>query len=192
MSVINRFYRPSAQRGVGMVEVLVAMLILAVGVLGYSVLQIRSIAATNESMMRSQAVFILRGLSDSVRMNTVGQQSGAYQNAKNIYNQSTAPTEPKSCSYVGFSQYCTPDEFAAWDAYQHSKIAFQAGIRINMLTCPAAVANGTMPARQCLLAAWGKTNPTFGTNGSDPTKPYDCMDDGTYHPIATCLVLEAY
>ncbi len=187
MSVINRFYRPGAQRGVGMVEVLVAMLILAVGVLGYSVLQIRSISATNESMMRSQAVFILRGLSDSVRMNTVGQQSGAYQNAKNIYNQSKAPTAPKSCSYVAFSQYCTPDEFAVWDAYQHSQIAFQAGIKINMLSCPGAVASGTMPARQCLLAAWGKTDPTLGS------KSTDCMQEaGTYHAVATCLVLEAY
>jgi type IV pilus assembly protein PilV len=192
MYLINTMHRPIAQRGVGMVEVLVAMLILAVGVLGYSILQVRSIAATNESMMRSQAVFILRGLSDAIRMNTVGQQNGNYQNATGVFNRTSAPTAPTSCSYrTSFSGFCTPAQFARWDAYQYSLIAFQSGIKINMLTCPGTVASGTMPARQCLVAAWGKTDPTFEENAGTVAETA-CMKDGVYKAAATCLVLEAY
>ena len=50
------------QKGVGLVEVLVALLLLAVGVLGYSILQIRAVDASSEALSRSQGMLILRSL----------------------------------------------------------------------------------------------------------------------------------
>ena len=50
------------QQGVGLVEVLVALLLLAVGVLGYSILQFRAIDASSEALTRSQGVLVLRSL----------------------------------------------------------------------------------------------------------------------------------
>ena len=44
------------QKGVGLVEVLVALLLLAVGVLGYSILQIRAVDASSEALSRSQGM----------------------------------------------------------------------------------------------------------------------------------------
>jgi type IV pilus assembly protein PilV len=194
MSITNKSNIFNTQRGMGIVEVLVAMLVLAVGVLGYSVLQLRAVSATNDALTRSQAILILRGLSDSVRMNVVGQQSGNYQATPGVFNQSGAPTAPgASCTNVSFANYCTPAAFAQWDAYQYALIAFKMGIKINMLTCPGAVQSGagSSPARQCLLAAWGNTAPTIGSNST--TVPYDCMQTaGTYNAVATCFELEAY
>ena len=46
------------QRGVGMMEVLVALLVLSIGVLGYAGLQLRALDSTDETYMRSQAMAI--------------------------------------------------------------------------------------------------------------------------------------
>ena len=55
------------QKGVGLVEVLVALLLLAVGVLGYTILQLRAVDASGEALMRSQGIMVLRGLSENMR-----------------------------------------------------------------------------------------------------------------------------
>ena len=40
------------QKGVGLIEVLVALVLLAVGVLGYSILQLRAVDASSEALSR--------------------------------------------------------------------------------------------------------------------------------------------
>jgi len=50
------------QRGVGLIEVLVAMLVLSIGVLGFIALQYRAVEATLESTYRVQAINIARDL----------------------------------------------------------------------------------------------------------------------------------
>ena len=59
----------SSQHGVGLVEVLVALLILSVGVLGFVALQYRALEATAESGSRVQAIAIARDLSEKIRAN---------------------------------------------------------------------------------------------------------------------------
>ena len=48
------------QYGVGLVEVLVALLLLAVAVLGFSAMQMTAVKATDESLMRTRALTIMR------------------------------------------------------------------------------------------------------------------------------------
>ena len=62
-----------SQQGVGLVEVLVALLLLAVGVLGYSILQFRAIDASSEALTRSQGVLVLRSLAEGIRANPTGR-----------------------------------------------------------------------------------------------------------------------
>ena len=57
------------QQGVGLMEVLVALLLLAIGVLGYTALQLRAVDASAEAMSRSQGMLILRGLAENIRAN---------------------------------------------------------------------------------------------------------------------------
>ncbi len=66
--MINSHY----QKGVGLMEVLVAMLILAIAILGYAALQVRATTATEESMKRSDALIILNGLAEKIRLNPNG------------------------------------------------------------------------------------------------------------------------
>ena len=59
----------SHQRGVGMMEILVALLILAIGVLGFVALQYRALEASAESTNRVQAITIARDLAERIRVN---------------------------------------------------------------------------------------------------------------------------
>ena len=55
------------QQGVGLVEVLVAVLLLSVAVLGFSALQVRAISATDESLVRTKSLTIVRNLAEVMR-----------------------------------------------------------------------------------------------------------------------------
>lgn len=55
------------QHGVGLVEVLVAVLLLSVAVLGFSALQIRAVSATDESLVRTKSLTIVRNLAEVMR-----------------------------------------------------------------------------------------------------------------------------
>ena len=69
------------QLGVGLIEVLVAVLLLSVAVLGFSALQMRAISATDESLIRTQALSTIRGLAENMRANS--QQIATYQTTIN-------------------------------------------------------------------------------------------------------------
>lgn len=55
------------QRGVGLVEVLVAVLLLSIAVLGFSALQVRAVSATDESLVRTKSLTLVRNLAEVMR-----------------------------------------------------------------------------------------------------------------------------
>ena len=55
------------QHGVGLVEVLVAVLLLSVAVLGFSALQVRAVSATDESLVRTKSLTLVRNLAEIMR-----------------------------------------------------------------------------------------------------------------------------
>lgn len=168
--------RQYAERGVGLVEVLVALLLLAVGVLGYTALQLRAVDASGEALSKSQATLLLRGVAESMRANADGQ--GSYPAAMQSYvGYSAATTSPRSC----FNQACTSAQMARFDAFLAARSAFGVGIHMTMTGCP-----GTNGRRQCVYAAWGETT-LAATNVAQ------CMDgSGVYVPGSSCLMMEAY
>ena len=57
----------TSQRGVGLIEVLVAVLLLSIAVLGFSALQMRAISATDESLVRTKSLTLVRNLAEVMR-----------------------------------------------------------------------------------------------------------------------------
>ena len=55
------------QHGVGLVEVLVAVLLLSIAVLGFSALQVRAVSATDESLVRTKSLTLVRNLAEIMR-----------------------------------------------------------------------------------------------------------------------------
>lgn len=60
---------PATQQGFGLIEILVALLILAIGLLGMASLQTASLQQTTGSQARTQAIFLAEDLVERIRAN---------------------------------------------------------------------------------------------------------------------------
>ena len=72
MTPMPRSFRPSprrAQRGVGMIEVLVAVLVLAIGLLGIAAMQSLALRGGQSSLESSQAVMATNAIIEAMRAN---------------------------------------------------------------------------------------------------------------------------
>lgn len=83
------------QRGVGLIEVMVAILLLSIAVLGFSALQMRAINATDESLVRTKSLTLVRNLSEIMR---------AYPNAYVTGSATSFTTAPTATGAVATVQ----------------------------------------------------------------------------------------
>ncbi|AOE50096.1 type IV pilus modification protein PilV [Kangiella sediminilitoris] len=106
----------SKQTGFTLMEVLIAMLVIGIGLLGYLSLQLTSINSNQEGMARTQATLIAQDLAAAIRSNRayVNQGNGA-NNVGNAYSTGNY----NSCDVVvDCSAGCTAEQQAAYDVYQ--------------------------------------------------------------------------
>ncbi len=179
----------SVQKGIGLVEILVALLLLAVAVLGFSAMQLTAVKATDESVMRSRALSMMRGGAEMMRANPDGID--AFKKALNgtpvvtdITKSSCVATSATMTSNVNDPTKCTVNQLATRDALVIKDFADSNSMAVRAETCPDTNRGQTLT---CLITAWGATNPTIGTNSTD------CIDNtGIYIKGSTCFVLEAY
>lgn len=174
----------TSQQGVGLVEVLVSLLLLAVTALGYSALQARSIASTDEAMVRTQAQIILSNAAERIRINSISADVlSAYQ------THLTAATAPSTVTCSKAAK-CTPEIVAKNDVAMLREQASAEGIKLGMVTCPGTTAT-TAAQTKCLVAAWNDTHPIVIATGSAVTNA--CFkEDGNYLSDADCVYMEAY
>ena len=67
-----------SQRGVGLIEVLVALLLFSIGFVGVAALQTRSLATNNRAMARSMATVLSYSILDSMRLDRSAVLHGDY------------------------------------------------------------------------------------------------------------------
>ena len=162
----------SQQQGVGLIEVLVAVLLLSVAVLGFSALQMRAISATDESLIRTQALSIIRGLAENMRANS--QQIATYQVTIN-----DASKTRESCIDCSAEQIAINESKDAYDKL------YSYGINVKMVTCPGTA---NFSEVKCIIAAWGDT-----TAAMDATNANACADaSGIYKSGSNCIIVETY
>lgn len=161
------------QQGVGLIEVLVALLLLAVAVLGYVGLQYRSLDATVEGGSRVEAMGLARDLAERIRVN---------RNALNVYTSqlktAAAQTQYKTdCEKTN----CSETDMADFDVAQVVTKANVLGMSMNIMPCPK-----NENSLNCIYVAWGDTSPTNGEGVGD------CTQDNAYHRASTCIIMETY
>jgi len=66
--------KKSAQRGITLFEALIALLVLALGVLGLAAVQARMLVETRTTNSRATAIRLIADLSDRIRLNKTGAQ----------------------------------------------------------------------------------------------------------------------
>jgi type IV pilus assembly protein PilV len=67
-----------AQRGVALIEVLVSFLILVVGLIGFSALQVGAMKATQSSLQRTDAAFLANYVLEAMRANKASAIGASY------------------------------------------------------------------------------------------------------------------
>ncbi|WP_411686687.1 type IV pilus modification protein PilV [Acinetobacter indicus] len=168
--MINRHH----QKGVGLVEILVALLILAIGVMGFIALQYRAIEATAESGARIQAINLARDLAERMRVN---------RGAENVYVQQLNTANAQlSFSTNCFTANCSSTALADFDVAQVATKARSVGMTVNFLNC-----QGNNDGRRCIYVAW---DDTAATNGA--LNEGNCTAGNVYDPNSTCLIMEVY
>jgi len=80
------------QKGATLIEVLVAVLLLAIGLFGMVGLQTRSMIINQSSLQRSQAVMLSYFFFDSIRANLTAAQNGDYALSKTCQAPANAST----------------------------------------------------------------------------------------------------
>jgi type IV pilus assembly protein PilV len=164
------------QQGIGLIEVLVALLLLAIGVVGFAGLQVRAIAATSEAFQRSQAMILARDMGERIRVNSI-------QSARTIYLTESSWT---GTSYSGtcISLACTPDNLARYDIAQIKLLAATIGPngQARMQVCPSNT------AIHCLYVSWNETQPINATSVNDAA----CTFNGSFQSGSNCIMLETY
>ncbi len=68
----------NAQRGVSLLEVLIAVVVLSIGLLGIAALQANALRANESALVRSQAVMLADLMLDAMRANPQPASAGAY------------------------------------------------------------------------------------------------------------------
>jgi type IV pilus assembly protein PilV len=68
----------ASQRGAGLIEVLVAVLILSIGLLGIALVQTRALSSNNSSMGRSMAVVASYSILEAMRADRANAVAGNY------------------------------------------------------------------------------------------------------------------
>lgn len=144
----------TAQRGMSLIEVLITVVVLAVGLLGIAALQLMSKKSNFEAVQRTTATLLANGMIERMRNNPsklvlYAGDSTTPAAALDFNSPLTAPTT--DCSASG--AVCSPDELVEHDLYQWQQLVLGAaekadgtGANTGGLTNPIACISTTVGA----------------------------------------------
>lgn len=166
------------QKGVGLLEVMVALMLLGIAVLGFVAMQLRANKVSIEADNNMHAVELARDLHERMRINREGLK--VFQLATNGYMIVNNTTFNDKCR----TEECEPAELAVYDFDQVRKNADNLGMQIAVRQCPTS---STTEQRHCIYVAWGDTTATIGDSAPNCTK-----NDATYIDNAQCIFMESF
>lgn len=105
---------PRLQRGVSLIEAMVAVLVFSLGMVGLALLQMRGAQFTRESGSRSVAIALARSLADSMRANP---QGALPQNGTSAYlydGKTTYTTSDCNSTDLGSPAAIAKRDLACW------------------------------------------------------------------------------
>lgn len=139
------------QGGVGMIEVLVALLVMSIGILGFAGLQLRAIDGTEEAHYRTQATAIAADLAERIAANPQEEATYIDVNSWSAANfPSSMPPSWNSCTGTN----CATDDMADNDILQ---IRTQAALllpggQVSAEACASSAAT-------CITVTWNDMTP---------------------------------
>ena len=91
------------QKGFGITEVIVSMLVLGIAVIGFAALQVRALDTTSEAMFRTQAMAIAQDLGERIMLNPTG--NATYKGTWSATTMTNYKCETANCTAAEMAQY---------------------------------------------------------------------------------------
>lgn len=165
-----------------LVEVLVGLVIIAVGLLGLMGMQARALSLQKDSFDRSSAAELIAQLAERMRANHLGFMANRY--ASSLLPGATIGTAAACLSATP----CTPQTLAAWDL-----VNWQRGLRARLPDAGAVVtasgatgaAMGAGATSMRITVIWREANANTGTDGA-------CTAAGVTDVQYRCLAAEVF
>lgn len=107
--------RTGVAGGFSLVEVLVATLVLALGLIGAAAMQLTALRARHQSMLLSKAVYLASGMADKMRANIGQMRRDDRDNAYLPVDYDAAAAAPDGPAPQCFSAACGDAELARFD-----------------------------------------------------------------------------
>lgn len=104
-STFSPTYRRLPQRGFSLIEVLVALFVLSIGLLGLAALQTTGLRFNTQSYQRTQATLNAYDIIDRIRANSGGITAGSYDNINLSYSPPAADCAAATCSIAQMADY---------------------------------------------------------------------------------------
>ena len=119
MQISHRHSSRSAQRGVGILEVLIAVVVVSLGMLGVAGLQLTGMKHSTGGFNRSKATLYAEDIASRMRVNKSGVLDAAYDgHDSSAANYCSAFAGPRCDAGVGSNaQSCSTDQLAAFDLF---------------------------------------------------------------------------
>jgi type IV pilus assembly protein PilV len=129
--------RPHHQNGVGLIDVMIAVVVFSVGMLALATLQTVNKQSNYEAIQRSTAAVLANDILERMRMNSLKIEAGTYKSSLANYVPSTTPVvlnynSPRSLPSPNCNAAtCTPVQIAAWDLYEFQQMLLGANETAN-------------------------------------------------------------
>lgn len=173
----------AGQRGMSLIEVMVALLVLGIGVMGYAALQLRSVKMSEDTYARSQAMSIAQDAIERVRANVDGlkaeiEGSSTYLTV-NWGADLPAAESRSNCTYTDAipADPCDASEMVENDVFELRTMA-------STMLPSGAIAVAPCSQLTCVTVAWNETT----IANCDPDEINEDEDD--LDITASCVRLE--
>ncbi|WP_419835921.1 type IV pilus modification protein PilV [Endozoicomonas atrinae] len=103
------------QKGVGLIEVMVGVLIFVGGVMAVAGMQSKAIRTNHDAIQRSQAVWMANATAELMKLNPAGLASSAYQNAASSASSNLTSFCQGAPQCIGAT--CSSDQMAEFDIH---------------------------------------------------------------------------
>ena len=140
--------------GASLIEVMISLVILGIGILGFLVLQIRSLETVNDAYFRGQAIGIAQDVIERIKANQLGWPE---EYASQEWGGDDAVSQPpcfKEIMPLDVTSGCEhPAEIAAYDHFEISNflmVSLPSGVLVIQQPCDGGGAAG------CVRVSWGE------------------------------------
>lgn len=162
MTARHPIQTPRRNRGTTLIEVLVAILILSIGLLGIAGLQASTMRYSQGSWARAAVSSNLSDIADRIRANPAASDTKYVLST--VYNTQRTEIDTLSAAKNCETSTCTPDELADYHVVQ-----WRLALNRDM-PGSAGFISGTRATGYVVTAIWfDKTNFTYGADGKPTT-----------------------